>query len=108
MQKYGNKICIVDGIRFQSIKESNRYLELKLLEKAGVIKELTLQKSYILLDKCKIKGQANRAITYKADFEYVDIKEGLITEDCKGMRTEVYKIKKKLFEAKYGRLIREV
>lgn len=43
MSKYNNKKTIVDGITFDSIKESNRYIELKALERIGEIKDLELQ-----------------------------------------------------------------
>ena len=42
MSKYHNKKVIYNGITFDSIKEKNRYIELKLLERAGLIKNLKL------------------------------------------------------------------
>jgi len=35
--KYGNKKTVVDGITFDSMREANRYRELKLLERAGKV-----------------------------------------------------------------------
>lgn len=103
MNKYFNKKVIVDGIKFDSKKEAKRYTELKLLKKAGLIKELELQKKFEIQPKyTNNKGEHIRAITYKTDFFYYDNKkEQYIVEDTKGYRTDVYKLKKKLFEFKY-------
>lgn len=106
--KYFSKKVVVDGITFDSILESNVYIKLKMLQKNGVIKDLELQKEYILQDKFKINGKTRREITYKADFVYKTTKDDkLHIIDSKGYRTEVYKIKKKLFEYKYGIEIEE-
>lgn len=100
--KYRNKKVIIDGIKFDSIKESKRYLELKMLEKANEINNLKLQPKFILQESFEKNGKKYREIIYIADFEYFDIKKGKwIIEDVKGMKTDVYKIKKKLFEYKF-------
>jgi hypothetical protein len=58
-----------------------------------------------LQDGFKKNGKTYRKIVYKADFEYFDIQQGkVIIEDVKGVKTEVYKLKKKLFEYKYPEL----
>ena len=105
--KYHNKIVEVDNIKFQSKKEAKRYNELKLLERANIIQDLELQKSFELQPKyINNNGEHIRAITYKADFVYYDNeKQQYIVEDTKGFRTEVYKLKKKLFEYKYPNLL---
>lgn len=109
MNKYYSRKVIIDGIKFDSKKEGNRYLELKLLLKARKIRDLELQKKFELLPKYKINGKTIRAISYVADFVYWDIsKNEMIIEDTKGFKTEVYKLKKKLFEYKYGIEIKEV
>lgn len=106
--KFKNKKTKVDGITFDSQKEANRYLELKLLLKTGKIRELKLQPTYILQDSFKIENKTIRAIKYIADFEYKTKDGKLITEDVKGIKTDVYRIKKKLFEKKYRREIKEI
>lgn len=108
--KYHNQKITINGIRFDSIKESHRYNELKWLERAGIIKELELQKTFELQPKFKNKlGEHIRAITYVADFYYYNNeKQEYVVEDTKGFRTEVYKIKKKLFEYKYNMCIKEI
>jgi hypothetical protein len=92
-----------DGYLFASAMELRRYFELKLMRQAGLIRNLELQPKYVLQEAYAhpVYGP-QRALTYKADFRYVDIASGdTITEDAKGHRTEVYKIKRKLFLAKY-------
>ena len=102
MTKYNNKKTYIDDIAFDSKAEANRYCELKLLEKTGQIEELTLQPKFLLQNSFKKNGKTHRQINYIADFMYWDCKnKKTIIEDVKGMKTEVYKIKKKLFEFKY-------
>lgn len=107
MSKYNNKVVFIDNIRFDSKKEANYYTLLKMLEKANKISELELQKTFVLQDKFKLNGKTIRAITYIADFVFKDDKGNLHVIDTKGYRTDVYKIKKKLFEKKYGIEIEE-
>lgn len=100
--KYRSKKVKIDGMVFDSKKEANRYLELKLLVKAKEIRDLELQPRFVLQESFKRKGKTHRAITYIADFKYIDCKTGkTVVEDTKGYRTEVYNIKKKLFLNKY-------
>ena len=104
--KYHNQKTKVNNIEFDSKKEANRFNELKLLEKAGLIKELEIQKKFELQPKyINNNGEHIRAITYIADFFYYDCKEGIyIVEDTKGFKTDVYILKKKLFEYVYPNL----
>lgn len=100
--KYHNRKIIIDGITFDSLKEGNRYRELKLLERAGLIKDLKLQPAFLLIPSFKKNGKTYRKAEYIADFMYYDIeKNKTIVEDTKGFRTDIYKLKKKLFEYKY-------
>ena len=110
MNKYRNKKTTINGITFDSRLEGKRYKELKLLERANLIEELTLQPSFELQPSFKKNGKTIRAITYKADFSYIDKEKNcLIVEDTKGMKTMDYLIKKKLFEYKFPDLtIREI
>lgn len=109
INKYRNTKIMIDGIEFASKKEGLRYKQLKLLERAGLIKDLELQKEYILQDKFKINNKTVRKISYIADFSYISTKDNkLHVVDVKGFKTEVYKLKKKLFEYKYGIEIEEV
>ena len=108
--KYNARATEVDGINFDSKKESERYLELKILENQGKIKYLRRQARFELQPSYKKNGKTIRAIYYIADFVYFDkAKKKMIIEDTKGFRTEVYKLKKKIFEYKYQDLeIKEI
>ena len=99
MNKYRNIKTTVDGIRFDSKREAERYSELKLLERAGIITDLKLQPKFELIPK----HNGNRALTYIADFSYTEGGEKIV-EDVKGMETKEFKIKKKLFEYFYPEL----
>ena len=105
--KYHNKKVEYDGIKFDSVKEKNRYIGLKQLERLGVIQNLQRQVKYELQPSFKLNGKTIRSITYIADFVY--IQDGVeIIEDVKGMRTKEYLLKKKLFEYKYQKEIKEI
>ncbi len=105
--KYKAVKVTVDGHTFDSKKEAARYAELKLLEKAGAIDALVLQPSYAL----EVNGETIGY--YFGDFKYgepVPGKPGVwhnVIEDVKGVRTPLYRWKKKHFEAQYGIQIRE-
>ena len=100
--KYKNKKVTVNGKVFDSKKEAKRYCELIKLEQAGLIKDLETQKKFLLLDTFKKNGTTYKQIRYYADFVYFDIySKKTIVEDVKGIKTQVYKIKRKLFEYKY-------
>lgn len=99
--KYGAKKREVDGIKFDSIKESRRYEELKLLEQTGEISDLQLQVRFELQPSFKIGKKTYRSIDYIADFVYVDDTGKTIVEDVKGFETPEFKLKKKLLLYKY-------
>lgn len=109
VSKYKNKKVVCDGIKFDSAKERNYYLKFKMMEEAGIIKDLELQKKFILQKGYTINGKKRREISYKADFCYVTTKDDkLHVVDIKGFKTDVYKLKKKLFELKYGIELEEI
>lgn len=108
--RYGNVTkTVIDSITFDSTREGTRYVELKLLERAGEITDLELQPCIpIEIAGVKIlmksKRYSNgRQLVYRADFRYYDCQdERYIIEDVKmqsGHRTEVFKIKRALVEA---------
>ena len=99
--KYKNKKTTIDNITFDSKNESNRYLELKILLKSGLIKDLVLQPAFELQPKFKYQGKTERSITYKADFQYTEDGKTVV-EDVKGFETKDFIIKRKLFLNKYG------
>jgi uncharacterized protein DUF1064 len=103
--KYGAVRTEVNGISFASKKESRRYSELLLLQKAGEISDLKLQ---VKMPVC-INGIM--VFNYVCDFVYWDHKFPdaplLVYEDVKGMTTPVYRLKKKCVEAYYRTKITE-
>lgn len=100
--KYGAHKTTIDGHTFDSAREAERYCELKVMAKAGVIKHLELQPSFPLQDGFECKGKKYRPIIYKADFAYTDEHGEYVVEDVKGMETDVFKLKRKMFIKKYG------
>lgn len=104
--KYRARKTTVDGITFDSRREANRYLVLKGMEEDGAIEGLRRQVRYELVPAFDVDGTHYRPVYYVADFAYVeDGKE--VVEDVKGVRTDVYKLKSKLFARRYGMSIKE-
>lgn len=96
--KYNAKKANVDGHKFDSKREAERYRELKLLERGKEIRNLVLQPRFLLQDKFVDKHEkTHRKIEYVADFLYIDKDDNAIVEDVKGVLTDVYKLKKKMF-----------
>lgn len=108
--KYHNKKVIYNGIKFDSKKEMKRYKDLELLESTDYICNLELQKRFLLQEGyTNAKGKKIRPIYYIADFYYFDcVEKKWVVEDTKGIRTEIYKLKKKLFEYRYNLTIDEL
>ncbi len=100
MNKYRNRKIVVDNIRFDSNLEAERYRQLKLLQRAKQISNLRLQVPFLLQEGFKKNGKTHRKIEYIADFVYEENGQTIV-EDTKGMITETFKIKQKLFEYKY-------
>ena len=98
--KYGNKKVTIDGIKFDSKWEGERYLYIKSLERAGRVKDLELQVRYNLI------VNEQKICAYIADFRYKrENKDGEwheIVEDAKGVETPEFKLKKKLMKACLG------
>jgi adenine specific DNA methylase Mod len=114
--KYGSKKCIFQGEVFDSKHELNRYQELRLMEEAGIIKDLKRQVKFELLPaqysktrKTK-KGKPRcieKSVSYIADFVYMMHGERIV-EDAKGFKTPEYRLKKKLLLWVHGIEIVEV
>lgn len=105
--KYGAKRVTVDGVTFASKREAHRYRQLQLLVRAGEIRDLRLQVPFPITVVNVQTGEITAVAKYLADFVYE--RDGRqVIEDCKGFRTETYKLKKKEVEACYGVRITEV
>lgn len=106
--KYHARKTTVDGITFDSRKEADRYLVLKGMEDDGTIEDLRRQVRYELIPAFDVDGRHYRPVHYVADFVYMDKETGKeVVEDVKGVRTDVYKLKSKLFARRYGMSIKE-
>lgn len=102
--KFGNQKTAIDGYTFDSKKESTRYLELKLWQQSGQIRELRIQPDFPLIVNEVECG------SYVADFQY--LKDGeMIVEDVKSKATKklpLYRLKIKLMQAIYQIEVREI
>ena len=96
--KYHAQPTVVNGIRFDSKREAERYLELKVLVQGDVEvhPRFPLYVGDVLI------------ATYEADFRYETPDGEVVVEDVKGVKTAVYRLKKKLVEVLYGIKITEV
>lgn len=104
--KYHARKTTVDGITFDSRKEARRYLTLKGMEEDGAIENLRRQVRYELVPAFDVDGRHYRPVYYVADFVYVEDGKTVV-EDVKGVKTDVYKLKSKLFARRYGMSITE-
>lgn len=102
--KYNNQKTIVDGIEFDSKKEAEYYCQLKLLKKAGEIRDIGLQQKFMLQPGFEKNGVKYQPITYIADFVITNNDGTTEVVDVKGVETQVFKIKQKLFEYMYSDL----
>jgi len=95
---------VVEGIKFDSQAEANRYCELLVLQRVGIVKEIKLQPRYLLQEAFEKDGMKYRKLEYVADFlvTYQDGRQEI--EDVKGRKTRTYIDKRKLFERKYPHL----
>ena len=119
MRKYRNVKTTLDGISFDSRKEANRYAELRILEKAGLIQNLQMQVKYVLIpeqrepDTLGARGGVHKGrliekeCAYIADFVYEEDGKTVV-EDTKGFRTKDYIIKRKLMLKVHGLRIKEI
>lgn len=104
--KFNAKRTVIDGFTFASQAEARRYSELLLLQRARKLQNLELQPPFDL----KVVGARGvvKIGRYVADFRY-DLPNGeSVVEDVKGMKTALYRLKKKHVEAQYGITITEI
>lgn len=109
--KYNNYKTVYDGIEFDSQHEAECYKVLKHRQELGEISDLKRQVSFTLLPtqyymtdqktkNSKPKYKAERAVTYIADFTYIDNStEMLVVADSKSPITrkdKAYILKRKM------------
>ena len=104
MSKYHSRKVFYDGRWFASGFERSRYIDLKMMEDSGIIKNLRTQVKYEVIPK----QQGERAAHYIADFVYEDENGNEVVEDTKGFSTPDYVLKRKLMLFVNGIRIQEV
>ena len=106
MKYHNRKIKTHDGV-FDSKKEYERWVVLKLMQREGKIQYLKRQVPYVLIPSQKKSVGSERPVKYIADFVYEQ--DGVpVVEDTKGVRTADYIIKRKLMLQVYGIEIKEL
>lgn len=105
--KMGNTAVTIDKIKFHSKKEAAYYEDLKLRLRSRDIKTFARQVTFVLNDA----ANGHKPVEYVADFvvwnndgsvEIIDVKAS------EAFKTDVYKLKKRLFESSSGLSIKEV
>lgn len=106
--KYHNVKTVVDGIKFDSKREADRYITLKNMQRAGQIADLHLQVPFVLVPTQRINGKVIESMMkYIADFVY-NLPDGrMVVEDSKGAKTRDYINKRKLMLWFHGIQIKE-
>jgi hypothetical protein len=101
--KFGNVPTNVDGHTFHSKKEARRYMDLLALQVAGLIRDLETQPRF------RLEVGGVHICDYFADFRYWDVpRNEIVVEDVKGVRTDVYKLKKQMMLALHGIEVEEI
>jgi len=103
--KYRNVKTEIDGIVFDSLKESRRYQELMLLYKAKIITNLEIHKKYPLIVNGVSLGH------FESDFSYIGQDGRSVIEDVKSevtRRIPLYRLKAKLMIAIHGLRVVEI
>lgn len=110
MTKYHAEKTMVAGILFDSKRESRRYGELIMLERAGKISGLTRQVPFVIAPGVKLHGEKRTrpAVRYVADFVYSCPVDGVVVEDSKGMDTPMSRLKRHLMATVLGVFVRIV
>ena len=117
--KYRNVKTVVNGERFDSQREAEHWIALKIREGMGEITNLRRQVPYELYAPTRdadggFSGMAVEICRYRADFDFFengvhvvcDVKGG--TGRRVGTRTQVYELKRRWLERQEGIVIREV
>ena len=106
--KYGNKRVVKNGEQYRSKREAARHFELLLLQRAGKVENLNREVPFVLAPSVRYSGKrATPALRYYADFVYT-VGGVQVVEDAKGMKTDVYKLKKHLMLSVHGIEVLEI
>lgn len=99
--KYGNRHVEAYGHTFDSAAELRRFEQLRLLQLSGAIGDVRVHPRYVIIEALQVEGITEPAIQYEADFEYCQDGKTVV-EDVKGVWTEAFKLKRRLFLARYA------
>lgn len=105
--KYHNVKTVAEGITFDSKREAAYYIQLRMRERAGEINNLQTQVEYPLTCPAS-DGTAPIVAHYVADFVYFEKGTGLHVVDAKGVKTAIYKLKRRWLYLQSGITIEEV
>ncbi len=108
--KFNNRKVQYDGHMFDSVAEYEHYIKLRLMEQSGLISDLEVHKPFIIFDGFRnVAGQKRRTKSYEVDFVYRDNETGgKVYEDVKGVSTAMFRLKRDLFERRYGVALIEI
>lgn len=108
--KYRARKTVLDGITFDSGAESKRYAQLKMYQKAGIIKSIELQPKFLIAESYVRAGRKVPAKHYIADFRvtYADGRQEIEDVKSKATMTPLYRLKRHLAELRHGIEIKEV
>jgi hypothetical protein len=108
--KYNAKKVEIDGIKFDSKAEGEYYLHLKQQVSERQILGFERQKRMLLQEGFSVEGVKGkiRPIFYVVDFIITENDGTLTYVDVKGMETDVFKLKKKLFMKRYNTALLKV
>ena len=99
--KYNAKKTIINGIQFDSRRESLIYQNLLNLQNKGIITHLERQKRFEVIPKTK----TDRAAYYVADYVFYEVEtKKWVVADCKSPITKklpAYVLKRKLMRYRY-------
>lgn len=95
--KFNAVRVIVDGYTFDSKAEAKRYGSLKLLQEVGEIRDLKVHPRFCLQPTFYYQDERISGIYYEGDFSYIKDDGATVVEDVKGFKTDVYRLKRKMF-----------
>lgn len=96
--KYGNTKVNLDGYKFDSKMEADRYRYLKNCKANGDIKDFVIHPKFILQPSFVYNGKRISPITYTSDFKVYHNDGTVSIEDVKGTKTNEFKIKEKMLK----------
>lgn len=99
--KYRAQPCERNGEKYRSKREMRRHVALLQMQDIGLISDLRREVPFVLAPAVRLGGRLKPALRYVADFVYVS--EGsMVVEDCKGIKTPLFRAKQHLMATVHG------